>query len=430
MRITLVNQAFYPDIVSSGQHLTDLALALAQRGHEVTVLSSQRAYDDPQKVFAKLETWNGIRIHRLFSTGFGKRAKWRRSADFASFICSACRRLFFLPRQDLVVAMTSPPLISFVAACFARLRGWRFCYWVMDMNPDEALAAGWLRQNSLAARWLEWCSRFSLRSASAIIVLDRFMRDRILNKGVEGQKVAVIPPWSHDAQVCFDIEGRTRFRDSHGLANKFVVMYSGNHSPCHPLDTILGAAEKLAGRDDVAFCFVGGGSEFSSVQQFARDRNLSNILCLPYQPMSELAGSLSAADLHLVLMGDLFVGLVHPCKIYNIIRVGAPLLYIGPEPSHVSDILQRAKGDLVCAQARHGQIDQVVQAILRLKEGGSRLNRDRGLSLANCFSEERLLRELLAVLESAGKHEGREVVTGDAVSVQRRDGVETPIPPL
>jgi glycosyltransferase involved in cell wall biosynthesis len=404
MRITLINQAFHPDVVSSGQHLTDLALELVERGHEVTVITSRRAYDNPKKIFPKKEIWRDVRVHRLFSTGFGKEAKWRRATDFASFLCSCCWRLLWLPRQDLVVAMTSPPLISFIGACFSRLRGWRFCYWVMDMNPDEALAAGWLRPGSLAANWLERCSRFSLRHAAKVVVLDRFMRERILKKGVEDGRIAVIPPWSHDSEVRFDAEGRVRFRKVHNLENKFVVMYSGNHSPCHPLDTMLATAEKLASNNDIAFCFVGGGTEFSRVKQFAKERRLSNVLCLSYQPLEELAGSLSAADLHLVVMGDPFVGLVHPCKIYNVLRIGAALLYVGPEPSHISEILQQLNGHLPFGRVKHGAVDQAIQNILELKENASKTTRERCLPLADRFSKETLLPQLVKVLESAGRN--------------------------
>ena len=37
MKILLLNQAFHPDVVSTGQHATDLALELTAAGHEVTV---------------------------------------------------------------------------------------------------------------------------------------------------------------------------------------------------------------------------------------------------------------------------------------------------------------------------------------------------------------------------------------------------------
>jgi hypothetical protein len=230
------------------------------------------------------------------------------------------------------------------------------------------------------------------------------MRDRILNKGVDSERIAVIPPWSHDAEVRFDAQGRSRLRKAHGLEDKFVVMYSGNHSPCHPLDTVLASVEKLASNNDVAFCFVGGGTEFSRVKLFAKERHLSNVLCLPYQPLEELAGSLSAADLHLVVMGDPFVGLVHPCKIYNIMRIGSALLYIGPEPSHVSEILRQFNGHLPCGWARHGDVSQLIQSILRLKESGVRPNREECLPLTEPFSKETLLPQLVKVLESADRN--------------------------
>src|SRR5213593_1035086 len=183
MKFLLLNQTFYPDVVSTAQHLTDLALRLAERGHAVTVVTSRRAYDHPERKFPSHELWRGIRIYRVASTGFGKGAKWRRAADFASFTALCALRLARLPRHDAVVALTSPPLISFLGAWLARLRRSRFFYWVMDFNPDEAIAAGWLRPNSVAARLLDAMSRFSLRRAASIIALDRFMRDRILAKG-------------------------------------------------------------------------------------------------------------------------------------------------------------------------------------------------------------------------------------------------------
>ena len=99
----------------------------------------------------------------------------------------------------------------------------------MDFNPDEAIAAGWLRADSAPARILEKLSRFSLRQAESIIALDRFMRDRIVNKNIAPEKIAVIPPWSHDDEVRFDPVGRKQFRKAHGLEGKFVVMYSGKY---------------------------------------------------------------------------------------------------------------------------------------------------------------------------------------------------------
>jgi colanic acid biosynthesis glycosyl transferase WcaI len=372
LKILLLNQTFYPDVVSTAQHLGDLAAALAERGHQVTVITGRRAYDDPKKMFVAQEDWNGVRIFRVFSTRFGKAAKWRRAADFASFIVFSCFRLLFLPRQDIVVALTTPPLISFVGAWRAKLWRAKFCYWVMDMNPDEAIAAGWLRKDSLAGKTLERMSRFSLRRAGSIVALDRFMRDRITAKGISPDKIAVIPPWSHDNEVKFDAVARDEFRREHGLENKFVIMYAGNHSPIHPLDTLLQAAEQFKNDGSMAFCFIGGGQEFTRVKRWAEDWSRADngarkakILCLPYQPMARLSAMLSAADAHLVVMGNPFVGLVHPCKIYNILAIGVPLIYIGPVPGHVPEILSGLNDGHLKAAVTHGDVEFLVREINR-----------------------------------------------------------------
>ena len=337
MRILLLNQTFYPDVVATAQYLTSLAEALAERGHEVRVLASRRAYDDPSRRFARRERLGAIQIERLGGTGFGKQAKWRRALDFGSFLLRAALRVLTMPRMDRVVALTSPPLVAAVGALRCRLRGERLIYWVMDMNPDEALAAGWLRPG-LAASFLEHLSQFTLRSADAVVVLDRYMRERVLAKGVAAERVHVLPPWSMDRYVFFDAEGRAAFRQRHGLTGKCVVMYSGNHSPVHPLDTLLEAAFRL--REDLRFCFVfvGGGSEFARLRGIAEERGLGNVKFLPYQPIELLAGSLSAADAHTVVLGSSMVGTIHPSKLYNILAVGSPVLYVGPEQSHIGDM--------------------------------------------------------------------------------------------
>jgi colanic acid biosynthesis glycosyl transferase WcaI len=188
MRVLLINQCFYPDVVSTAQYLTDLALELAKSGHDVTVLTGKRGYDDPQLSFARREVWRGILIIRIPSTGLGKRSRFSRAIDFGSFFVCCLARMLTLRKHDAVVALTSPPLISFLAALFAYFRRERFYHWVMDLNPDEAIAAGWLRKGSLIAKIFEILLTFSTRTARRVIVLDRFMKERLLAKGVQGTK--------------------------------------------------------------------------------------------------------------------------------------------------------------------------------------------------------------------------------------------------
>ncbi len=391
----MLNQAFYPDVVSTAQHAGDLAQALVKAGHEVTVIASRRGYDDPRKTFPPSETWRGVRIIRVNSTGLGKGTRWRRAVDFATFLASCAARALLAQRFDLFIAMTSPPLISVLAASLVPIKAQRFVLWCMDLNPDEALAAGWLRAASASTTLLSWLLRFSLRRADAIIALDRFMQKRIEQKGIPAEKVTAVPPWSHDDYVWFDPAGREEFRRRHGLEDKFVVMYSGNHSPCHPLDTLVEAARRLCDRTDIVFCFVGGGSDFRRLERHAAESGARNLRFLPYQPLEALAGSLSAADLHVVVMGDAFVGIVHPCKIYNVLAVGAPYLYIGPADSHIADLRSSgANSRSGTFMARHGDVGSVVRHILAARASAPPSREER----TDKFSKQALLPRMMDVI--------------------------------
>lgn len=403
MKILLVNQCFYPDVAATAQYSAELTAELAARGHEVTVIAGSRGYDNPALRFPARETWKGVRILRVPSLATGKGSKLKRALNIASFFGTCFWRMLTMPRFDVVIALTSPPLISVLAALFVKMKGGQFVFWIMDLNPDEAIAAGWLAADSLAAKVLEAALRYSAHTAHTVVALDRFMHARMAAKGIPAGRLRTVPPWSHDAEVRYDMAGRDAFRAQHGLAGKFVVMYAGNHSPVNPLDTILGAALRLATNDGVAFCFIGGGSEHARVRAFAATHGLKNVLCLPYIKPSEMAGPLSAADLQLVVLGNPMSGLIHPCKIYNVMTVGVPVMFVGPPESYVADIV-RANPGLPVEILRHGDVDGAVRCI----EEGARVAvpgaREDLKAVGRRFSMTEVLPGLAAMIEEAGSH--------------------------
>ncbi len=226
------------------------------------------------------------------------------------------------------------------------------------------------------------------------------------------EKTIVIPPWSRDAVVRYDPDCRRRFREAHGLADRFVVMYSGNHSPCHPLGTLLEAARRLREHQQIVFCFVGGGSEVATVERFATAHRLDSVTCLPYQPVGELSGSLSAADLHVVVMGDPYVGIIHPCKIYNILRLGIPFLYVGPAESYVTDLIpsgeEASDGWARCAQ--HDDVDLVASHVLDAATSGCGRSEAES-QLAEQFSQRRLLAQLAQVVTTQTAEQTADLAT-------------------
>src|SRR5207253_679446 len=169
-----------------------------------------------------------------------------------------------------------------------------------------------------------------------------------------------------------------------------------NHSPCHPLDTLLQAAGKLKELSHIAFCFVGGGSEQHKVRKFARANQLNNILVLPYQPRERLSACLSAADLHVVVMGEKFSGIIHPSKIYNILTIGSPFLYIGPTESHIADIIAKLPNRKMASHSMHGQATMVAELIREHAKRSEVPGARQTPALARDFSQRTILPQLIA----------------------------------
>ncbi len=175
----------------------------------------------------------------------------------------------------------------------------------------------------------------------------------------------VMPPWPHEDHIQPSADaGPNPFRVRHGLDGKFVVMYSGNHSPSNPLTTLLAAAIRLKDDDALRFLFVGGGHGKREVEAAIRNQRLTNVVSLPYQPLADLRHSLSAADAHVVSLGDNMVGIIHPCKIYGALSVGRPVVYLGPRPSHIGDLLETHD---LGVHVAHGDVDGALTAIASLR---------------------------------------------------------------
>jgi glycosyltransferase involved in cell wall biosynthesis len=362
--LLVFSQVFVPDPASVGQHMADVAFEMARRGHRVVVYAARRGYEDPSVRYPAREMLNGVDVRRLAFASFGKRNLMVRAFGTLMFILQCAVRALFTRNLGGVFFSTSPPLVGGAAALVKIVRGVPIAYWAMDLNPDQLIAMGKIRARSVTARVLERINRFLLGHSSLVIPLDRFMAERIRGRGVPDARLVVIPPWPHESHLegpAAAAEGAANpFRQRHGLEGKFVVMYSGNHSPANPLTTLLEAAVRLRERGDVQFLFVGGGLGKREVEAYIREHGLGNVTSLPYQPLAELGHSLGAADLHVVSLGEAMVGIIHPCKIYGAMAVGRPVLFLGPEPSHIADLLDHHD---IGWHVSHGDVEGAVGAV-------------------------------------------------------------------
>ncbi|MBL8330572.1 MAG: glycosyltransferase family 4 protein [Rubrivivax sp.] len=396
----IISQVYVPDPAAVGQYFADLAAEMVRRGYKVVVLTARHGYEDSSRVYPSTEVRDGVHIRRLPLSSFGKDSIKMRLLAQISFLLQAMFHSLFTPRLCGLMVSTSPPACGIGGAIVSLLRRVPVKFWVMDLNPDQLVVMKVLPAKAWPVRLFDAFNQAILRRASDIVALDRFMADRIAAKAPVARKITLLPLWPHDERVINLPHAGNPFRAQHVPQGRFVLMYSGLHTAANPLSTLLDAVERLQDEEPrLLLMCIGGGSAKKDVEERIA-RGARNIVSLPYQPRETLQQSLSAADVHLVSMGDDMVGIVHPCKIYGAMGVSRPILALGPRNSHIGDLVHQHQAGWHVA---HGDVDGAVEALrnMLLTDAATlqAMGQRAGAALTHQLSRPRLLGQVCDVMQ-------------------------------
>jgi glycosyltransferase involved in cell wall biosynthesis len=342
-RLLLVNQHYYPDVASTGQHLTDLAEYLAREGYTVDVLTGRGKYVAGKMDAPAREVRNGVRIRRLKTTSFGRGSHVGRVVDYLSFYVRVLVALLFGRKRNGVLFLTTPPLLGFLGAIARGVRGQRYGVWSMDLHPDAEIASGMLSAWSPVAKLLEWANATGYRKADFVVDLGPYMKQRIVAKGVAAERTHTVHVWSAKEEIVPTPRDANPLIDELGLRGKFVVMYSGNAGIVHDFDAICEAMRLLKDDPRVYFLFVGNGPRRAQIEAFARSNEIGNFQYRDYFTREQLRYSLSVADVHLISLRAPFVGISVPGKLYGIMASARPALFVGPRKCESAETILGAR---------------------------------------------------------------------------------------
>lgn len=366
IRLLFLNQHYWPDVASTGQHLTDLAEHLASAGFAVEVLTSRAQYEGGKVEADHEETRRGVHIHRVRNTGFGRESHLGRVVDYLTFVVPAFLRVLFGRRRDAVICLTTPPLLPVLGALIKTVRGQTFGIWSMDLHPAAEKALGVFPPDAWWVRWLDRLNSWAHRKADFVVDLGPYMKQRLQAIGVPEGRLETVPVWSDPEEVRPVPDDENPLLEEMGLGDRFVVMYSGNAGLGHRFREVLEAMDRLKGHDEIFFLFVGGGPRRPEIEHFATKRSIPNFRYRDYFPRNRIKYSLSLADLHLVTLKSSMAGIAAPGKLYGIMASGTPALLVGPresEPGHA--IETNGVGTVVDPADSEDGAGEVTEAILQ-----------------------------------------------------------------
>lgn len=363
MKLVLVSEFFYPYKTSTQKILTELAEDFVEYGLEVDVLTTKNAYREEKQELEKYEVYKGINIKRIFSTEGNRDSKIGRLLNYVTFTSSVFFNLLFKKNYDKILFVSNPPLVPYIGYIIKKLRKKDYVYLVHDIYPDVAEKLGVIQKGSFVSKVMNYMNGKIYKNAEKIIALGKDMKQVIVNKGIEENKIEIVTNWA-DSTVNLEKNVEESFYEKYNLKNKFNILYTGNISRVHAIDTIIDVARKLKDNEDIQFTFIGDGNRKEYIENLKETEGLNNIQLGNYMFGEEYNNLLNCADVFITTLQKGIEGLGVPSKTYTYMSVAKPLIAIMDKDSEIGSMVSEYN---LGKQFEGNQVDEISKFIFNIR---------------------------------------------------------------
>lgn len=356
----ILSELYHPEETSTGWIMTRIAEGLAGR-FDVKVLCGQPTYSARGTRAPTVEIRGDVEIRRCSGSTLDKDRLPLRALNLVSLSASifyqALRRV---RRRDLVLVVTNPPVLPFLAAAACWVRGASCVLLVHDVYPEALVAAGLIRKGGWGERLMSRVTRLLYRRMTRVISLGSDMSALVRAKCPEvADRIVAITNWADSDMV------RPRSRSGNamlrelGLTDEFVLQWAGNMGRTHALEEVVEAAERCQGRK-IHFLFVGAGAKKQWIETEVARRGLSNVTMVPNQPRAASEQFLNACDVALLAVIPGMVGVSVPSRMYNILASGKPMIAMVDPSTEVARVIEEERVGWVVPI---GDVERLVEVI-------------------------------------------------------------------
>lgn len=325
-RIVVITQYYQPD--APAWIPTGLARALADRGHEVRVLTTFPHYECGRVSHGYrqrrrfLERDGSILVRRvpLFPSHSGNPVA--RILNYVSVAASMRLARSFVQGADVAYVYATPMTVADPARVWSRSLRLPFVLHIQDLWPESVTGSGLLPTSvgrSMTVPLNRWLRAIYGR-ASSVIAIAPTMRDMLIARGVPESKVSTVMNWSNDAD---DADPQPIINNRGDLH----LLYAGNLGRMQDVSTIVRAAAKLGDLEGLRITVAGSGVEESSLKSLATDLEVQNIEFVGRLSPLEMREFYQQADFQFVTLRDLpiFQGTI-PSKLQAGLANGLPVI--------------------------------------------------------------------------------------------------------
>lgn len=361
--IWVLTELYFPEQTSTGYLLTKTAEGLAE-DYEVKVITGPATNFLQSIDYACHEFRNNIEIFRCKGTNFEKDWLLGRLINILTrSLAIFWKALSLCKEKDVILVVTNPPLLPFIAIFLKLLKGSRFVLLVHDVYPEVLISTGFISPSSLVVKIGQVANSFLYRQADRIISLGRDMTKLIYAKLPERQKekVVCIPNWAENETIYPTAKDQNKLIQELGVKECFVVLYAGNMGKTHGIEYLAEAAKELARiSKDVRWIFLGFGAKKPWLEEYTKSEKLGNISILSTRPRNEQVVFLNACDVAVIAFMPGMAGVSVPSRMYNQMAAGKPIVAVADDWSELAEVVREENIGWVI---KPGDIEELVRTI-------------------------------------------------------------------
>lgn len=364
MRILIPFAYFHPEQCAGLFVIDDMTEEAARQGIEslISVPSPTRNVSTEKKWRRNESLCGGkVRVHRFRMYGEGKYSLLR---ALRYFLCEVVQLHQMLWRKyDVAFIDSTPPIQGLKLPLVKLFRRKPIVYNAQDIFPDSLVGTGLTHKGSLLWKVGRVIEKITYRCSNKIIVISEDFKKNLLAKGVPEEKIEVVYNWVDEKAVVDIPRSENKLFEKYGLdPGKFYVTYNGNIGLTQNMDMLLDVAEAVAGNDNIQFVLVGNGSYFNQVKSIIKERNITNVHILPFQPYEDISHVFSLGDVSIVISKPGVGANSVPSKTWSIMSASRPVLASFDE-NELKSILEDNNCGIF---TKAGDKDTFIAAIMKL----------------------------------------------------------------
>lgn len=416
MRILIQGINYAPELTGIGKYTGEMAVQLAEQGHEVTVITAPPYYPEWKiRKDYKGRGWyseyvNGVRVFRVPLYVPHKLSSLKRILHEFSFLLATIPvwiQFLFAQKFDIVFSIAPPFHLGFMPLLYGKLRKVPVESHIQDLQVDAARELGMIRNHKFL-NLMFTLERFTLAHSSCVSTISNGMMQNILKKGVLNDKTTILPNWVDTDEIKpLPVEESLRKKFNIPLSDK-VVLYSGNLGEKQGLEILMDVAGQFQQRTDVHFMIVGSGGAKSNLQNLAEEKKLHNVHFYPLQPYPQLNALLATADVHLVLQKKSAADLVMPSKLTGILSAGGCAVITASPGTTLYDIVEENEMGMLVEPESPTALAAAIEKALT-GEGTEKFRKNARLFAEQHLSKNEILRYLEIHLEKMVAKDSRDI---------------------